>query len=156
MSPVINRICIPFVELNYDADYIINTFYCQSIATVSRVTSTSFHNKYGKYNRIYLDIHEWHPTEIAYNFIQRLKNENCEARIIHNDDDWWPVEPADDNFISPYEKMSDFTTINHLLDESKGLEFLELSPQEDPEWNSIERDLDIMHNIQNIECELCM
>ena len=155
MSPVITRICIPFVELNYDADYIINTFYCQSIATVSRVTSTTFHNKYGEYNRIYLDIHEWHPTEIAYNFIQRLKNKNCEARIIHNDDDWWQVEANHDSFNS-YEKMNEFTTINHLVDESNDLEFLDLSPQEDPDWKSIERDLDIVHNIQNIEYEICL
>ena len=154
MSPIISRLCIPFVELNCDADYIMDAFYCQSIATVSRVTSVPFHNKYGTYNRVYVDIHEWHPTEVAYNFIQRLKNENCEARIVHNDDDWWPVEV--NNSLTPSPINSQSTTINYLVEETKGLEFLDLSPQEDLEWESIEKDLAIMLSIQNIESELCL
>jgi hypothetical protein len=155
MSPIISRLCIPFVELNCDADYIMDAFYCQSIATVSRVTSVPFHNKYGTYNRVYVDIHEWHPTEVAYNFIQRLKNENCEARIVHNDDDWWPVEVNDSHSPCPF--ISKSTTFNYLVDEeTNGLQFLDLSSQEDPEWESIEKDLTIMLSLQNIESELCL
>lgn len=152
MTTVIKSICIPFVELNYDADYIMDTFYCQSIATVSKVSFVSFHNKYGKYNRVYLDIHEWHPTEVAYNFIKRLKNANCETRIIHDEDDWWQVEINTESF-QDIEEMSNSTTINYLIEESKELEFLELSYQED-DWLSIENDLYILKSFQNIEANL--
>lgn len=85
----IKSLFIPHVELYVDAEFIMNLFYENNIATISRVT---FENNVSSYKRAYIDIYEWHDSEIAYNFIKRLKNEKTETKLIHSDDDWWVVQ----------------------------------------------------------------
>ena len=162
MSPVIKSLYIPAVDVTLTADYIMDAFYCQDIATISRVTLVTFNKKYGRLNRAYIDIHEWHPTEGAYNFIQRLRDPNREARIVHNDDNWWAVEVNRTPFITTSKKMAKFTTVNHLLDDMTELVCLpwllyrNSEEEEKKEWNELEKELSEMLAYQNLEYELCL
>jgi hypothetical protein len=40
----------------------------------------------------YIYIGSWCDTEVAYNFLQRLKDINKESRLVHYCEEWWPVE----------------------------------------------------------------
>jgi hypothetical protein len=161
MSAVIKSLFIGAIETSFTADHIMDAFYCQDIATISRVTLVPFNTKSGPLNRAYLDIHEWHPTETAYNFIQRLKQPNREARIIHSDDNWWAVKVNKNPFITNSKKMAKFTTINYLIDEMSELECLPWvlygqHAQEETEWKDIDKELSEMLAYQNLEYELCL
>ena len=87
----ITSIIIPFIERQYTAEYIANVFWKQLIAQVGIITLLTYVKNNNVYSTAYITIDEWHDTENAYNFIQRLKNPNLEARIIHSEDNWWPV-----------------------------------------------------------------
>ena len=161
MSSVINSLFVPAIDVNFTADYIMEAFYCQDIATISRVTLISYTIKTGIYNRAYLDIHEWHPTEAAYNFIQRLKDPNREARIIHSDDNWWAVEVNKNSFITNSKEMTKYTTINHLVAPMSELECLpwilyRQYAEEENEWKELEKELSETLAYQNLEYELCL
>lgn len=106
----VKSLFIPCVELYVDADFIMNLFYENSIATIRRVT---FENYGSPYKRAYIDIYEWHDSEIAYNFIKRLKDEKVETKLIHSDDDWWIVKI---NFKrEEFYLNKDTTFINYLI-----------------------------------------
>jgi hypothetical protein len=160
MSSVIKSLYIPAVDVAFTADYIMDAFYCQDIATISRVTLVTYKTKYGLLNRAYIDIHEWHPTEGAYNFIQRLRDPNREARIVHNDDDWWAVEVNKKPFITTSKKMAQFTTINYLIVDMSEPGILPWilygNTDEEAEWKEIENELSEMLAYQNLEYELCL
>ena len=130
MSSVIKSLFINAIDVSFTADDIMDVFYCQDIATISRVTLVPFLRGDGFLNRAYLDIHEWHTTESAYNFIQRLKDSNREARIIHSDDNWWAVKVNKKSFITNSTKMAKFTTINYLLVEGSFPQCGELDKKE--------------------------
>ena len=162
MSSVIKSLYIPAVDVAFTADYIMDAFYCQDIATISRVTLVTYNTKYGRLHRAYIDIHEWHPTEGAYNFIQRLRDPNREARIVHNDDNWWAVDVNRTPFITTSKKMAKFTTINYLIidnDDDKcllpGLLYRNLDEEEN-EWKELAKELSEMLAYQNLEYELCL
>ena len=161
MSSVIKSLFIGAIETSFTADHIMDAFYCQNIATISRVTLVPFKAKYGLLNRAYLDIHEWHTTEAAYNFIQRLKDTSREARIVHSDDNWWAVEVNKNPFITTSKKMAKFTTINHLVSPMSEAECLPWilygqHAQEETEWKELENELSEMLAYQNLEYELCL
>ena len=161
MSSVIKSLFINAIDVSFTADDIMDVFYCQDIATISRVTLVPFLRGDGFLNRAYLDIHEWHTTEAAYNFIQRLKDSTREARIVHSDDNWWPVKVNKNPFITNSEKMAKFTTINHLVAEMSEPECLPWllyaqHTQEETEWKELEKELSEMLAYQNLEYELCL
>ena len=175
MSSVIKSLFIGAIETTFTADHIMDVFYCQDIATTSRVTLVPFNSKSGPLNRAYIDIHEWHTTEAAYNFIQRLKDSNKEARIIYSDDNWWAVRVNKNPFITNSKKMAKFTTSNHLVDRMSEPECLpwilygrmsepECLPwilygqhaQEETDWKDLEKELSEMLAYQNLEYELCL
>lgn len=87
----ITSIMIPFIESQYTAEYIANVFWRQLIAQVGIITLLTYTKNNNVYSMAYITIDEWHDSENAYNFIQRLKNPNVEARIVHSEDYWWPV-----------------------------------------------------------------
>jgi hypothetical protein len=103
----ITSIYIPFVEIDTDADYIIESFYCNNIATIRSVTFVV--DKKNRRNA-FIDIAEWHETETAYNFVNSLRNPNRETRFVHHDDDWWVVDINNDHHIT----HSPHTYVNHL------------------------------------------
>ena len=139
MSAVIKSLFISAIEVSYSADDIMDMFYCQNIATISRITLIPYESISGVRNRAYIDIHEWHPTEAAYNFIKRLKDNKYEARIVHSDDNWCVVGVNKKPLITNSKKMSKFTTINYLVIDMSELECLPWllngeNDEEDNEW----------------------
>ena len=86
MSPI-NSIYISRIKKDICAKYIMNAFEVNDIATVSRVTLIPYHSrsKYNgeKYWKAFIDIHSWHETETAYNFIQGLKYSCEEIRFVY-------------------------------------------------------------------------
>ena len=137
MSSVIKSLFISAIEVSYSADDIMDMFYCQNIATISRITLIPYESISGVRNRAYIDIHEWHPTEAAYNFIKRLKENKYEARIVHSDDNWCVVGVNKKPLITNSKKMSKFTTINYLVIDMSELECLPgflYRDEEDNEW----------------------
>lgn len=155
--PVVTSLFIRNVEPKYTAEDIIDLFYTSDIATVSRVTLVPS----GGFNKAYVDILEWHPTEGAYNFIQRINDPTREARFIHSDDEWWVVEANKKPFITTSKKMAKFTTVNYLAIDKSQPETLPWilcgdSFNEKNEWNELERELSEMLAYQNLEYELCL
>lgn len=88
----IKSLMITCVESQYTQPYIANVFWRQDIAKVSSITLIPYIKNSEIYNVAYISIDEWCESESAYNFIQRLKNPNQEARIVHFEDSWWPVQ----------------------------------------------------------------
>ena len=86
------NLMITNIESQYTAEYIANVFWNQKIAKVNNITLIPYLKDTEIYNVAYISIAEWCDTEPAYNFIQRLKYHVKEARIIHHDDYWWPVQ----------------------------------------------------------------
>ena len=138
MSAVIKSLFISAIEVNYSADDIMDMFYCQNIATISRITLIPYESISGVRNRAYIDIHEWHPTEAAYNFIKRLKENKYEARIVHSDDNWCVVGVNKKPLITNSKKMTKFTTINYLVIDMSELECLPGFLYRDEEYNEWE------------------
>lgn len=161
---VIKSLYIPFIEIYIDADFIMNLFYENNLATISRVT---FENNGTAYKKAYVDIYEWHDSEIAYNFIQRLKNEKIETKLIYTDDDWWVVkinfkkesfylneETTFVNFLISTENEDNEEQIKREQEESKimsnkrGLELLSYlnganQSQDLKDWKEIENIIDL-------------
>lgn len=86
------NLMINCVEAQYTQQYIANVFWSQHIAKVSKITLIPYLKNTEIYNIAYIEIGEWCDSESAYNFIKRVNNPEKEARIVHNDDDWWPVQ----------------------------------------------------------------
>jgi len=92
---VITSIYIPRIESKFNAEFIADVFDRNGIAQVSRVYIEPYKSiiKNGlNYNRAYIGIKMWYDTEAAFNFIARLRNPTREARVVYNDDNWWPVD----------------------------------------------------------------
>ena len=105
---------MPRIEADYSAADMIDTFYVNGIATVSRVVYKPYVSKNTLYYRAYVNIHEWHDNESAYNFIKRLNFPKKETRFVYNKDNWFVVR------IDPKPWLLDLAgclvTNNHLLD----------------------------------------
>ena len=77
----------------FSAEYIANQFLIQNIAQVSNIIFIPCIKNNTIYQMIYIEILNWCDSEIAYNFISRLKLPEGEARINYNiNDDWWVVQ----------------------------------------------------------------
>jgi hypothetical protein len=87
-----NNLMITCVEKEYTSEYIANVFWNQQLARVKNVTLIAYIRTSDNelYYVAYIDIDQWCDTEAAYNFVNRLK-EGKEPRIVHHDEEWWPV-----------------------------------------------------------------
>lgn len=88
----INCVVIARIPEQYTAEYIANVFWNRNIAQVSSITLVYCSQKSKLFKNAYVNIANWIDSEVAYNFIQRLKNTSKETRIVHYDDFWWPVK----------------------------------------------------------------
>lgn len=88
----IKSFTIPAVELKYTPEYIANTLWKQKIAKVKSITMIPYLRDNVVFYLVYVYIENWSDTEIAYNFINRLKDTNKETRLVHNLDNWWNIE----------------------------------------------------------------
>ena len=88
----IKNLMINCVESEYTHEYIANVFWRQGIAQVEQITLIPYiKNSDEICNIAYIGIYEWFDTESAFNFIKRLNSPEGESRIVHYDDNWWPV-----------------------------------------------------------------
>jgi hypothetical protein len=114
----IKSLFIPCIDTDYDADYIINAFYCKDIATISRITLLPFNTQTGVYNKAYLDIAEWHESEAAYELVNTLKSKTHKAIFAHHssDDNWcWTVGINKKESITRNNIFTFYTTENYLV-----------------------------------------
>lgn len=166
MSSTIASLYLPRVEMEHDANFIIDTFYCLNIATVRRVTLIPYISKRGIYCRAYVDIWEWHDTEVAYNYIKKLTENKLEVRLVHTDDDWWVLRMNENPFVTSDPSLEKYTHVNALLNDDicdmYDLTHLKEEQQvyptrnyDEEEWRSIEHDLMEMNKFQNWEEMLC-
>ena len=88
----IKSLIINCVDAEYTQPYIANVFWKQNIAMVNNVTLIPYLKNGITYNIAYVKIEQWCDSELAYNFIQSLKNPLKETRIVHHEDNWWPCE----------------------------------------------------------------
>jgi len=119
MNPV-KSIYIPHIEEGVTAEYIMNAFEANEIATVSRITLVPYNcpSKYTgeTYSRAFIDIYAWHETETAYEFIQALKYSTEETRFTHSVDNWWVVEVNAKPWITTMDLFEEYTTDNWTLE----------------------------------------
>ena len=80
------------IGIQYTAEYIANVFWNQNIAQVSSVTLLPYLFGRSVYQTAYVSIATWCDSEVAYNLIQRLKDNTKKARIIHHIDSSWNVK----------------------------------------------------------------
>lgn len=88
----IHNLMIQYVEGQYNHEYIANVFWVQNLAKVHSITLVPYLKNSEIYNIAYITIEQWCDSEAAYNFIQRLKKPEKEARIVYHEDYWWLVE----------------------------------------------------------------
>ena len=88
----IKRIMIFRIQPQYTAEYIANVFWKHRIAQVKSITLFPYLQGSNVYQRAYITIDNWSDSEVAYNFIQRLKQKSKPTRIVYKDDLWWPVK----------------------------------------------------------------
>ena len=157
--PVIKSLFISCIEPSYTAEYIMQSFCVNDIATVSKIILVPFTKKTGNFMRAYIDIAYWHETEAAYDFIQSLHNINQETRFLYYERNWWAVEINKNLLIS--KKCKKYTTINKQVDIKTniyGAQILSAINQDqdkDQEWREIEYMLQEVKLYQNYECEMC-
>lgn len=87
----IKSLMIANVDSQHTAENIANVFLNQNIAHVSSITLIPYLKETEILQMAYIDIEYWCDSEVAYNFLQRLKVPEGEARLVYADDDWWPV-----------------------------------------------------------------
>lgn len=104
----INSLMISRILPQYTAEYIANVFWCQNIAQVSSITLLPYLQGSDVFQRAYVTIATWIDSEVAYNLIQRLKDDTKKSRIVHHDDLWWPVQV--NTHIAGYYYLDPYTT----------------------------------------------
>ena len=76
-----------------NSEYIANAFWSQNIAQVSSIVLLPYLKNNKLCQMAYIEIAGWCDSEVAYNFIRRLKVLEGEARLNHNlNEDWWAVQ----------------------------------------------------------------
>jgi hypothetical protein len=176
MNPI-KSIYIPHVEQGITAEYIMNAFEANEIATVSKITLVPNYSpsKYSGeiYVQAFIDIHSWHETESAYEFIQTLKYSSEETRFVHSGDSWWVVEVNPKPWITTMNLFEDYTVVNWMLsiNAQELVSMLEATFQratnelgakllqrlsDESEWLSIERSLFEEKAYQQLEDDLCL
>lgn len=90
----IKSIFIPHFEKHYNANYLHDVFNNNKIAKINKIAIEKY-NKNDPYNRYYkkafIEIDTWYDTEIAYNFVKKLRNPYFETKLSHKHDKWWIV-----------------------------------------------------------------
>ena len=88
----INSLMISNADVK-NSEYIANAFWNQNIAQVSSIVLLPYLKNNKLCQMAYIEIASWCDSEVAYNFIRRLKVLEGEARLNHNlNEDWWAVQ----------------------------------------------------------------
>ena len=103
------NLMITCLENLYTAEYIANAFWNNHIAKVSKITLIPYLKNSEIYNVAYITVQQWGESEAAYNFIQRINQPDGEARLVHHDEEWFPVQLNTHN--NGDLEVGDYTTI---------------------------------------------
>jgi hypothetical protein len=154
----IKSLYIPCLESSVTGNQIIEVFYMNGIATVGKVTLIPIIKNLTVYNKAYVDILQWHDTEVSYNFIQRLRDPSRETRLVYSDDDWFAMYINDEIQDRKCKHLSASTTINYLaLKYDMIIDNLSLGKDIDSgEWEEIEKELNETKMYQQLEIDLCL
>lgn len=151
----IKNLMIKGVESQYTQKYIANVFRSQNIAKVSKITLIPYTINSEIYSIAYIKIDEWCDSEAAYNLIMRLVNGTREARIVHYDDDWWPLQLNTHNNgeldVGPYTVSFSSLEPEELNSESDDEELFTTSEDGEEEEENQEDVYDYMTGIKKIK-----
>lgn len=128
---------MPRIQSDYSADDMMEDFYINGIATVSRVAYKPYVYENVLYYRAYVRIAEWHDNESAYNFVNRLKNKTIETRFIYEGENWFVVRIDHKPWLTDLPAC--VVTNNYLLDDidvNDHSGFFDLQPI-DSDWDDI-------------------
>jgi len=78
MTPI-QTLYLPFIQEGIDSDFIMDLFYCKEIATISCVHILP------QTREAFIIIHSWHDTDVAYDFILRLRNSLFGALVYYSE-----------------------------------------------------------------------
>jgi len=78
MTPI-QTLYLPFIQEGIDSDFIMDLFYCKEIATISCIHILP-HTR-----EAFIQIHSWHDTDVAYDFILRLRNSLFGALVYYSE-----------------------------------------------------------------------
>ena len=78
MTPI-QTLYLPFIQEGIDSDFIMDLFYCKEIATISCVHILP------QTREAFIQIHSWHDTDVAYDFILRLRNSLFGALVYYSE-----------------------------------------------------------------------
>lgn len=93
MTPSSKTFMMSGLDIKFNQKYIADVLWKLRIAKVSNITLIPYFKHGEIYNTAYVGLHEWCDNEAVYNLITRIKDPTREARLIHNDDDWWVITP---------------------------------------------------------------
>ena len=105
----INSVMVSRVQMQYTAEYIANVFWNQNIAQVRNITLIPYFHGNTFYQTAYISIANWCDSEIAYNFIQRLKDKNKKTRIVYHLDNWWSCKLDHYHYGKTFYNTTNFT-----------------------------------------------
>jgi hypothetical protein len=142
----LNSLMIPCVESRFTAEYIANAFWNQHIAQVKTITLIPYLKNTVMFQLAYIVIENWCDSEAAYNFIKRLQKAEGEVRMIHQTDEWWPIQ------LSSYNYNTDKNTVCF----PSSFFF----PRDSADWTDVDAEIlmkwsedlffDNIHNIHNV------
>ena len=86
-------------------------FYADGIATISEIYYIPYYKtEGGLYYAVYITVNGWHDTEVAYNFIKKLKKSSATLLYDNVDELSWPV------YILDHKRPSNgYSIINYLI-----------------------------------------
>ena len=96
----ITSLYFPELPSNFTATDIIENFYSSNIATIDKIAFQPFVEDQRLYYKAYVDIHKWHNTSNAKEFIELLNNsmlhvyytiEDCRFEVMVNKKPWMTV-----------------------------------------------------------------
>lgn len=144
MSPIRSLI---ITQVYSSAEYIADTFQRKGLATIIRILllpySLILKNPQEQCNLAIIDIHEWHDTEDAYNFISQLNNGNV-VKLSHNNySESWAV--ARNLFICLSRNINQYPYVVHFNvdaiqedDYDNLVNVIENEPESEPEqWRGV-------------------
>jgi hypothetical protein len=119
---------IPYIENRYaNEEYIRNTFKSLNIGDVKRVdfqTKTTPYSDTSHGKLAFVHMERWFNNICVHNLQERILDENNEARIVHDDPQYWLLlrnkRPIPENFSEQLSLLS--ARINTLEQKSMGLE----------------------------------
>ena len=124
MSFVISSFVIGNLDANCNPHYIFDALYTADIATVSRVTIlpyqewSPFMQTMLEFTRAFVEVHEWHDTEAAFNIISALKKHQFIPFVWGEIVSKWSIYYDMDSVVVPrYAAFKKETTIFHLATE---------------------------------------